>query len=714
MATNEVAIHIRAYNKTKTAFNGVNSSMGKLRHTAMNLRFAMAGIGSALMVKSLVDASVGMEKLTLGMQGATGSAEAGAKEFAYLNETVDRLKLDLRTSGEAFTLLTAASRGTALEGQATRDAFEAIAISSKVLGRSAADTSGVLYALQQMISKGKVTSEELRRQMGDRLPGAFKMAAKAMNMTEAELDSAMRKGEIYSTDFVPKFTKVLMEAFAGQLPDALTTTQSKLDEMNTAFFRMKASMAQSGVVDIVKDFADVLIEFAESEAFSSAIDDMGAAIRNNRDDIKDFISATGQLAEITALALGKLAIGIGAVISKYKEFNDAGLTWQIPGLRDMEALSLAMKMFDNGNKKIDFSQRDKSRAEYLSNLNNKNVAGTSHFDLIADDIASRRDKALLDAEIAAINAKNESNVAKVIALYEANLGTGKLAGMAAAEGRVESTIEQLKQWNAEQDKIDADATERLKEYAKSGEGIGDMWLKAAEGMEQANARMDEMSTTTNDWLLGAYAGLEQYVEYIGDAHDGMEQTVTKAFSSMEDSIVEFAMTGKTSFKDLANSIIQDMMRIVVQQSITQPLASGIMRMFGSSTTAYPNAFPSGGVASYSAGYAKGGAFGPNGVIKAFANGGIVNNPTLFPFANGTGLMGEAGPEAIMPLKRINGKLGVEASGGGTSISQSISVDARGSSVSAQDIEQAVQRGAEEGYRKVYSDITRRGPIRKAL
>ena len=52
----------------------------------------------------------------------------------------------------------------------------------------------------------------------------------------------------------------------------------------------------------------------------------------------------------------------------------------------------------------------------------------------------------------------------------------------------------------------------------------------------------------------------------------------------------------------------------------------------------------------------------NGRIKPFANGGVVNKPTVFPMANGTGLMGETGPEAIMPLTRKNGKLGVQGSG----------------------------------------------------
>lgn len=66
----------------------------------------------------------------------------------------------------------------------------------------------------------------------------------------------------------------------------------------------------------------------------------------------------------------------------------------------------------------------------------------------------------------------------------------------------------------------------------------------------------------------------------------------------------------------------------------------------------------------------------NGRVQAFANGGIVTGPTLFPMANGTGLMGEAGPEAIMPLTRVGGKLGVRAAGGGAMTIVN-NIDARG-------------------------------------
>jgi phage-related minor tail protein len=82
---------------------------------------------------------------------------------------------------------------------------------------------------------------------------------------------------------------------------------------------------------------------------------------------------------------------------------------------------------------------------------------------------------------------------------------------------------------------------------------------------------------------------------------------------------------------------------------------------------------------YAARQAKGGVYAQNG-IQPFARGGIVNGPTLFPFAKGIGLMGEAGPEAIMPLRRgRDGNLGVMSSGGGTT-NVVVNVDASGSSV----------------------------------
>ncbi len=151
--------------------------------------------------------------------------------------------------------------------------------------------------------------------------------------------------------------------------------------------------------------------------------------------------------------------------------------------------------------------------------------------------------------------------------------------------------------------------------------------------------------------------LKTFNDSIKTIQESMADVVVKGIKGMEDALVDFVMTGKLNFKNLANSIITDMARIAIQQTITQPFTNFLTGLFGS---------------------ANGNAF-VDGKVQKYAYGGIVSRPTVFQMKNGMGLMGEAGAEAIMPLKRgSNGKLGVQATGGVGNIV--VNVDASGTSV----------------------------------
>jgi len=129
----------------------------------------------------------------------------------------------------------------------------------------------------------------------------------------------------------------------------------------------------------------------------------------------------------------------------------------------------------------------------------------------------------------------------------------------------------------------------------------------------------------------------------------LQQTIEGWGRDSADAITDFALEGKASFSDMINSMIKDLLRMMIYQNITGPLFGSI----------------SGGMKSFF-GSARGNVF-QNGNLIPFASGGIVTRPTVFPMAQGAGLMGEAGPEAIMPLTRIGGDLGVKAAGGGVEI-----------------------------------------------
>ena len=148
--------------------------------------------------------------------------------------------------------------------------------------------------------------------------------------------------------------------------------------------------------------------------------------------------------------------------------------------------------------------------------------------------------------------------------------------------------------------------------------------------------------------------IEDYVNSLGDVGSQISHVVIKAFKGMEDALVDMVTKGKADFKSLANSIIADIARIVIRQKIIAPLTKSIL------------------------GAADGASFA-NGIVP-FAKGGIVDKPTLFQYSAGGagnfGIMGEgSGPEAILPLTRRNGKLGVE--GGGSTNNVVVNVDASG-------------------------------------
>lgn len=111
----------------------------------------------------------------------------------------------------------------------------------------------------------------------------------------------------------------------------------------------------------------------------------------------------------------------------------------------------------------------------------------------------------------------------------------------------------------------------------------------------------------------------------------------------------------------------------------------------------------GGVANLFSAFASGGAF-TSGRVRAFAKGGVVNGPTTFPMRGGAGLMGEAGPEAIMPLTRgPNGDLGVkmEGGGGGQQITVNISTpDAESFQRSQSQVAAAISRAVKRGERNM--------------
>lgn len=207
------------------------------------------GAAGAAAAPGLLRAAVEMERIEGRLRAATGSGEAAASELEFLRLESRRLGVDFQESAQGLARFAAATRGTVLAGQETREVFTGVATAASALRLQAAEVSGIFYALEQIVSKGTVTSEELKRQLGDRLPGAFRITADAMGVTTTQLTKMLEAGSLTAEDFLPKFRKALVDAYGTEAQQAAESLTGQTNRLNQSIFELKVAIGDTGVVD---------------------------------------------------------------------------------------------------------------------------------------------------------------------------------------------------------------------------------------------------------------------------------------------------------------------------------------------------------------------------------------------------------------------------------------------------------------------------------
>ena len=192
----------------------------------------LVGVGVAL-VGVTADVTKFNNEL-LKQQRALANTVATSDELKAALGAVDQASQDfLVPIGEAtaqFTKLNAAARASGFTVEEVEEVYRGLAAANTALGGDSERLQGILLATQQVFSKGKVQAEELRGQIGERLPGAFALFAKAVGKTPAELDKALEKGEVSLQDFVT-FSRSLLERYeedAKKIADAPENAAARL------------------------------------------------------------------------------------------------------------------------------------------------------------------------------------------------------------------------------------------------------------------------------------------------------------------------------------------------------------------------------------------------------------------------------------------------------------------------------------------------------
>lgn len=256
---------------------------------------------------------------------------------------------------------------------------------------------------------------------------------------------------------------------------------------------------------------------------------------------------------------------------------------------------------------------------------------------------AQKNNGLSTANAARAMAASRNAIAQTIA------ATRERLGVASEEQIVDARMAQLRQEQARgiitNSEDIARAQQLIRKEAKAAAEALQIRASNFPGMTQLaldaqnlNKQLDEVGTTGINQLTNDLTAMGASSKSAGDAF-------------------------KSSGAAIAQSIIQMVVRMTIATNIAKALQSTLSSFGLGGGSSSPVDNPFGGVANPTFN-ANGNAFNRSGIMP-FAAGGVVNRPTLFPFARGTGLMGEAGPEAIMPLQRgPDGRLGVASQGGG--------------------------------------------------
>lgn len=234
-----------------------------------------AGIGA---IKGVVDAFQQLQGAQTRLSVAFGKDGAPA-ELQFLQIQADRLGISFGLLSDQYSKFAIAAKTANFTSDATRKIFLSVAEAGRVNKLSTEQLEGVFLALEQMISKGKVSSEELRRQLGDRLPGAFELFAKSVGVSTSALDKMVRQGQVLSDqNTLVAFAQELDKTFGSELADSLKSTSAELGRFQNSIFEAQLAIGKGGFIDTFTAGLRILNEAFKSSAGQAFFETLGAVL----------------------------------------------------------------------------------------------------------------------------------------------------------------------------------------------------------------------------------------------------------------------------------------------------------------------------------------------------------------------------------------------------------------------------------------------------
>ncbi|MFC4213484.1 tape measure protein [Pedobacter lithocola] len=243
--TPELRAKVKEYNELNEALKKFDEKMGNHQRNVGNYRGAIRGASEDLLsfattylslgnaLTYVFDKTLAFQRIKTPLTYILGSEGEANNKLAELKQLAADLGLEFFTIANSYKQFTAAARASNFDLAQSEKIFKSVTKASAVLGLSNEQLEGSLLAIQQMISKGNVQAEELRGQLSERLPGAFALSAKAMGVTEQELNKLLKTGDVVASDLLPKLALELDKSYGDKAAAGVAGLNAELGRLTT-------------------------------------------------------------------------------------------------------------------------------------------------------------------------------------------------------------------------------------------------------------------------------------------------------------------------------------------------------------------------------------------------------------------------------------------------------------------------------------------------
>lgn len=244
-------------NQVKSAFRSMQAQI-----LAFSAAVGVGGIGLSNLVSRFIEVARETGRAQTALKNVSGSMTQYADNQAYLIQMSKKYGLEINALTNNYAKFTASASVSGMAMADQRKIFESMSRAVTAFGLSADGSNRAFLALSQMMSKGKISSEELRLQLGEQIPVAMQAMAKAAGTTVAGLDKLLKEGKLMSADVLPKFAEALNEMIPNVSTDNLETS---INRLKNTFTELTNSLDIQGKYKGLVDWFNGLISGIENK-----------------------------------------------------------------------------------------------------------------------------------------------------------------------------------------------------------------------------------------------------------------------------------------------------------------------------------------------------------------------------------------------------------------------------------------------------------------